>query len=181
MQFCPNCGAQVNEGQAFCFSCGAPVAQQEDAQQNAGFPQPDPTQQNYQYQQQNNQQATFGTNGFKAPIMNRNIGVCLILSIVTCGIYGLYWYFCIVNDLNTAAGTPNDESAGMIILLTIVTCGIYGFVWLYDACDKVDRIRVRNGETPSNSYFLFILFAIFGLFKVDLCLIQKELNKVAAN
>lgn len=38
-------------------------------------------------------------------IQQRNIAMCIILSIVTCGIYGLYWYACLTNDTNTAAGT----------------------------------------------------------------------------
>ena len=37
-----------------------------------------------------------------------------------------------------------------------------------------------NGEAPQDSSLLYLLLAIFGLSIVDYCLIQFELNKVAA-
>lgn len=189
MKYCTQCGAQIQDGQPFCTSCGKPVEvpqQPENAQQDPVFTQPqaEPQQPNYQqqnYQQYEFQQPTFANNGVKAPIVNRNIVTCIILTIVTCGIYGLYWYFCIINDLNTASETPDDASAGMVLLLSIVTCGIYGWIWLYKAGEKVDKIRERNGEAPSNSSLIYILLAVFQLGIVDYCLIQTELNKVAAN
>lgn len=58
-------------------------------------------------------------------IQKRNIAVCIILSIVTCGIYGIYWFICLNNDTNTASNTFGT-SGGVAFLLTLVTCGIYG-------------------------------------------------------
>ncbi len=63
-------------------------------------------------------------------IQQRSVAVCIILTIVTCGIYGLYWFICLTNDANTASNTFGT-SGGMAILLTIVTCGIYSFYWAY--------------------------------------------------
>lgn len=197
MKYCTQCGSQLTDEQAFCSNCGAPAARpqpiNEEPAAGSAFTdnqQPLDGQINYQYQQpgfqqqgcqQNYQQTPFRQGGFKAPIMNRNVVTCILLSIVTCGIYGLYWYFCVINDLNTASETPDDVSAGTVLLLTIVTCGIYGWIWLYKAGEKVDKIRLRNGEPASDSSIIYILFAVFGLAVVDCALIQTELNKVAAN
>ena len=85
-----------------------------------------------------------------------------------------------VNDLNTAAGTPNDTSGGVVFLLNLVTCGIYGLIWFYKAGEKVDRIRTQNGEAPSNSSIVYLLLALFGLQIISTCLIQSELNKVSS-
>lgn len=71
-------------------------------------------------------------------IQQRNIAVCIILSIVTCGIYGLYWLVCLTNDTNTAAGTTDGTSGGMVLLLTIVTCNIYSLYWGYKQGEKID-------------------------------------------
>ena len=38
-------------------------------------------------------------------IQQRSIAVCIILTIVTCGIYGVYWFICLTNDANTASNT----------------------------------------------------------------------------
>ncbi len=34
-------------------------------------------------------------------IQERNIVLSVVLSVVTCGIYGLYWFVCLTNDVNT--------------------------------------------------------------------------------
>jgi len=163
MAFCGNCGANVPDGDNYCPNCGSHVGNGSN-QQN----------------QSNNQQRGFG-GGYRANIKKRDIAVAVILSIVTCGIYGLVWFFYIVNDLNTAAMTPEDKTPGTILLLTIVTCGIYGWIWLYHAGEKVDKIRQMNGEGASNSSLIYLLLSIFGLGIVVYCLIQSELNRVASD
>lgn len=175
MFYCQNCGAQLQDNTTVCPYCGAqiPPVYRQDPQPN--YQQPNYQQPNYQ---QPNYQPVGG--GYRANIKKRDIAVCVILSIVTCGIYGLIWFFYLVNDLNVAAQTPSDKTPGTVLLLTIVTCGIYGIVWVYQAGEKVDRIRQMNGEAPSNSALVYLLLSLFGLGIVAYCLIQSELNKVAA-
>ena len=175
MAFCGNCGANIPEGNKFCANCGAPVAPADEPVRSA---ESNGQTNNNQYNASN--QSYTVTGGYRANIQKREIVVAVILSIVTCGIYGLIWFINIINDLNVAAQTPEDKSAGIIILLTIVTCGIYGYIWLYKAGEKVDKIRGFNGEAPQSSSLLYLLLCIFGLSIVVYCLIQSELNKVAA-
>ena len=61
----------------------------------------------------------------------RSIGMCILLTIVTCGIYGLYWFVCITDDTNEMSGENELAGGGMALLLTLVTCGIYGWYWAY--------------------------------------------------
>ena len=42
----------------------------------------------------------------------RNIALCVIFSIVTLGIYGLYWFVQITNDVNELAGPEKKTSGG---------------------------------------------------------------------
>lgn len=113
-------------------------------------------------------------------IKERNIVLCIVLSIVTCGIYGLYWEICLVNDLNTAADTPNDTSGVMVVILSIVTCSIYLFYWMYKAGEKVQKAQqARNLPADSNSGVIYLVLTLFGLGIVSYCLIQNELNKMA--
>ncbi len=105
---------------------------------------------------------------------------CILLSIITCGIYGIIWFISLVDDLNTASGHTGETSGGVVFLLSLITCGIYTWVWLYKAGEKVDIIRSYNGESRSNPSILYIVLALFGLGFVDYCLIQSELNKVAS-
>ena len=55
----------------------------------------------------------------------------ILLSIVTCGIYGLYFTYKMAQDTNQICAGDGDKTAGLgaYILLSLVTCGIYSF-WL---------------------------------------------------
>ena len=120
-------------------------------------------------------------NGYRAPIKQRNIATCIILSIVTCGIYSIIWFISMVDDLNVASGYQQDQSGGTVFLLSLVTCGIYQYFWLYKAGEKVNAIKQRSGMMPdSNSGVIYLLLAIFGLGIVSFAFIQTELNKVAS-
>lgn len=126
-------------------------------------------------------QGGYGFGGYKVPIKKRNIAVGIILSIVTCGIYGIYWFIVMANDLNLASGHTEDTSGGVAFLLSLITCDIYGLYWFYKAGEKVAEIQRRNvGYSESNSGILYLILCLFGLGIVNYCLIQSELNKVAA-
>lgn len=112
-------------------------------------------------------------------LKSRNIAVAIILSIVTCGIYGLYWLYCLARDVNEASNHRNDTSAGMVLLLCIVTCGIYQWYWMYRTGVKLDEIAVNNGRVAQNRAILLLLLSVFGLGIVSYAIIQSELNDYA--
>ena len=77
-------------------------------------------------------------------IPQRNVPICIILSIVTCGIYGLYWYVCLTNETDAVTQEPGP-GGGMSLLLSLVTCGIYNIYWGWKMGDKLDASRARHG------------------------------------
>lgn len=113
---CPKCGSNNSDGTAFCASCGAPLSNEaptpNGAVPNNNVPPQTPP-------------PVFNGNPYGGPIEQRNIALCIILSIVTCGIYGLYWIYKLTEDVNKLTGDPNATSGGMVILLGIITCNIY--------------------------------------------------------
>jgi membrane protease YdiL (CAAX protease family) len=112
-------------------------------------------------------------------IERRNIAVCIVLILVTCGIYGIYWIVCLTNDVNTVSGDVNGTSGGMVVLLTIVTCGIYGIYWAYKQGEKLDFTKNNRGIPSSNSGVLYLILQIFGFGIIAYALMQNELNKLA--
>ena len=76
----------------------------------------------------------------------RSIAIAIILTIVTCGIYGLYWMVQLNNDINTLAEEDNAASGGKVILLSIITCGIYSIYWNFKMGERVDRIKGSDGN-----------------------------------
>ena len=111
-------------------------------------------------------------------VQQRNIAVCIILSIVTCGIYGLYWFICLTDDTNNVSG-QQGTSGGMALVLVLVTCGIYSWYWMYKQGDKLDDAKAARGMAAGNSGILYLILAIFGFGIVSYALMQNELNKLA--
>ena len=109
-------------------------------------------------------------------IIRRSVPLCVILSIVTGGIYMLYWYVCVTNETDAVTGEPGP-GGGVSLLLNIVTCGIYGLYWGWKMGDKLDASRARNGVVPGSFSILFLLLNLFGLTIVTLAIVQNELNR----
>lgn len=104
----------------------------------------------------------------------RNLALCVIFSIITFGIYGIYWFIKINNDANELANPPKRTSGGVAFLLTLITCGIYGIYWAYKMGEKVDIIRGTPGQ---NTNLIYLLLELFGFNIIVLALCQSELNK----
>lgn len=110
-------------------------------------------------------------------VQQRNIAVCVILSIVTCGIYGIYWFICLTNDTNTIAGEIGT-SGGVAFILTLITCGIYGLYWAYKCGEKLDKAKSDRGIPASNGGILYLILFLFGGI-IAYALIQSELNNLS--
>ena len=200
--FCPNCGAKVaasgnqaqnpqnggaqQAGQPYGQQAGQPYGQPQQPYggqpygQQAGQPYGQP-QQPYggqPYGQPPYNQAPYtGQAPFNPAPQGgneRSIGIAILLSIITFGIYAIYWFITLTNEVNQKYGDPNATSGGVAFLLTIVTCGIYGYFWAYKLGEKVDAIK---GNPGGNSTLLFLVFEIFGLTIVTLALAQDAMNK----
>lgn len=111
-------------------------------------------------------------------IKERNIAVCIILSLVTCGIYGIIWFIGLTDDA-AYVNDNRDFSGGKAFLLTLVTCGIYSFYWNYKMGKELYEGKTKRGMQASDNSVLYLILAIFGLSIVSYCLMQNELNDVA--
>lgn len=114
-------------------------------------------------------------------VKKRSIALCIVLTIVTCGIYGLVWFVWLSDDVNTVAQEPQPTSGGIALLLSIVTCGIYGLYWAYKQGEKLDAVAAGRGLPTGNKSILYLALSIFGLGIVAYALMQDELNNYADN
>ncbi len=74
-------------------------------------------------------------------IQYRSFWKYLLLSIITCGIYGIYFLYGYVKDMNKICEGDGKESKNYIIvlLLSMITGGIYGLYWWYAQGDRLYR------------------------------------------
>ena len=108
-------------------------------------------------------------------IQQRNIAVCIILSIVTCGIYGIYWFIVLSNDTNTVSNAENATSGGVAFVLSLITCNIYGLYWAYKQGEKIDKAKIDRGIPSSNSGVIYLILCFVGLGIVAEALMQNEI------
>ena len=112
-------------------------------------------------------------------VKERNIALCVVLSLVTCGIYDIYWFICLTDETNNASNSTGT-SGGMAFLLSLVTCGIYMYYWMYKQGEKIDSAKSARGlESSGNSGIIYLVLALFGLGIVSYALMQNDLNKLA--
>ena len=107
-------------------------------------------------------------------IRERNIAVGIILSIITCGLYELYWIVCVADDINFLT-RKNDMSGGMILLLGIITCGLFWLYWYYKAGDELSKMD-NNG---SDLGVVCLILGVVGLGIISIALLQNKLNSYA--
>ena len=106
-------------------------------------------------------------------IQPRNIALCIIFSIITLGIYGIYWMIKINDEVNMLAGEPYATTGGMVFLFSLITCGIYGLYWQFKMGERCDKIRGVNGS----SNVLYLILGILGFSIISMCLMQDTVNK----
>ena len=105
------------------------------------------------------------------------IVIGILLSIVTCGIYGLYWQYKQMRTLNTWLGRE-DFNFVLWLLLSIVTCGIFACYYEYKMAKGINEVQEKYGYTVNADIALIcVIFAIFGLSVVSICIQQSEINK----
>ena len=175
--YCKNCGEAVNENQAICLKCGVEVGKGSSYCHNCGNAVSAEAvicvNCGAAISRNNTCKSNPNINGIK----KRAVATAILLSIVTCGIYAIYWFISLTNEYNRASGRENDTNGGISFLLSIVTCGIYGIYWAYKLGEKRDII---TGEKNSTS-ILYLVLAIFGLNIVVYGLAQDSLNKLIEN
>ena len=104
----------------------------------------------------------------------RSVGLGIALTLITCGIYGYYWIYCIHEDTQEVCGRPMSVSGGMVILLSVVTCGIYHLYWCYKMGQLMDEAK---GAPNSYSGVLYLVLSVLGLSVVSWALMQSEFNR----
>ena len=112
-------------------------------------------------------------------IQKRNVALYFVLSIVTCGIFGLYWFCTLNDDTNKISGHPEAMGGVAALLLSIVTCGIYSIFWMYNMGTRLDEAKAKRGMPVSNAGTLYLILTVCGLAWIAELLLQIELNKLA--
>ena len=103
----------------------------------------------------------------------RNIAVCIILSLVTCGIYNVYWQYKQMESVNDML---HEERYSFLrwFLFTLITCGIYHIYHEYRLSTDIAKAL---GRDPGNDGLIAVLLSVFGLSLVVDAIQQSQINE----
>lgn len=112
-------------------------------------------------------------------ISKRDLVLNIILTIVTCGLWGIVWEVQIADDIKLLTGEEGLVSGIVLVLLSLVTCGIYFIFWVYNAGNKLELVKAAYGLPTESKGLVYVVLSIFGFSIVALALMQNDLNTVA--
>ena len=158
-KYCAKCGTKLDDNASFCNNCGNATTTNEQVNVNVNV----------------NNTSTNST----PLVAKREIVLAIILSLITCGIYSLYWFIVMTDEVNKVSN-DNRTSGGLALLYTILTCGIYGIYWHYKMGKQIYLSGQTYGKDISDNSVVYLLLGLFGFGIVSYALIQNDLNKFAA-
>ena len=107
-------------------------------------------------------------------IKQRNPITQIILSIVTCGIYGLYWAYCMAKE---AVGFADPEDKGTLEIVLFI---LFPFIGMFLTEKKFAAACEAKGVEHKENSILYLILGLLGpLAWVAFYMFQTELNKVA--
>mgnify|MGYP000943440609 CR=1 FL=1 len=120
-------------------------------------------------------------------IKRRSFITLILLSIITCGIYGIFFWYSYTDDLNTVCNGDGKQTRNYLItiLLSIITCGIYYWIWLYGVGNRLyanaPRYRCRFTEDGTTILLWMIIGSLlcgFGTLYAQYILV-RNMNSLA--
>lgn len=112
----------------------------------------------------------------------RSVGLCILLSIITCGLYYFVWLYNITKDTNKVLAEnaqPLAAEPALAVIFSILTCGLYTIYWNWRIPSSLEEIKKPNGRLVDISSTLCVILSFFMLSVVSLAVIQSELNEFA--
>ena len=113
-------------------------------------------------------------------IQKKEIVLYVILTIITCGIFGIVWFINITDDTAKLSG-DNEMSGGKAFLFTLLTCGIYGIYWAYKIGQQLYKTKTDHNIQASDNSVIYLILQFFGLGIIVYCLAQNDINEIIDN
>lgn len=118
-----------------------------------------------------NQQAPGAPNPYPpgpAPVYalktDRSLVAYILLTIITCGIYGYYFLYTMARDVNIVCSGDGKKTGGLaaFILLSWITCGFYALYWYYSLGNRLASNAPRYGLNFQENGTTVLLWYLVG-------------------
>lgn len=106
----------------------------------------------------------------------RSVAAVVILNIITCGIYGVYWAYVMCRDLQQESGVSKIPPVATTLLLLFVSPA-GGALLGYDCNETVNAVKEQRGVPKADNLILWLLLGVF-IPVVTMALVQYEVNNL---
>ena len=110
-------------------------------------------------------------------IRKRRIGVCLVLSFLTFGIYILYWTYLLVKNTRII---QTDNSSCKREMLCILFLPFFSLFWWITRGKTVKEKFAEYGCSAVGSETIYLILGIIGLKIVSMAIMQNDFNALPA-
>lgn len=108
-------------------------------------------------------------------VTNRSIAKCIILTLITCGIYGIYWAYCVAKEAVSVYDANDSALTEALLMIFFIPVGAFLTEKKFaEGCQK-------NNIPHEDKSILYLIISFFGGGFISVALIQNELNKIAGN
>ena len=105
-----------------------------------------------------------------------NIAMDVVLTLITCGIYNLFWQYRQMKCLNTFLARE-EFNFWMWFFLSLITCGIWHIFMQYQMGRAIVTIQEKLGKTVNTSLpGLSVILTVLALSVVTDAIHQNEIN-----
>ncbi len=103
-------------------------------------------------------------------IREKNFWTYILLSICTCGIYSLYFWYVWNEDVNYICDGDGESVPNFVVvfLLGLCTCGIYIYYWEYKQTERLRKNAPRYGIRIPESGSSVLVWSLLGLITCSL-------------
>ena len=106
----------------------------------------------------------------------RNIVTCVLLSLVTCGIYGIYWMICLAKDVTTVKDKDRNATTNIVLFILLP------FLGFFLAERQFTEDLKAMGIAHEDRSILYLILGLLGIgVIVDACMMQNDMNNILAS
>ena len=106
-------------------------------------------------------------------IKQRKLVTCILLSLITCGIYSIYWVIMLAKEA-VSVKDPADNAVLEIVLMLFLP-----FLGIFLTEKKFAEGCAARGIAHSDNSVIYLVLGIIGLGIIGICMLQNDLNKIA--
>ncbi len=109
------------------------------------------------------------------------VGKAIVLSLITCGAYGIYWNYTLFRSMNVLLEREEFDFLKWFLLCAI-TCGLFNIYYQYKIGSELQAYLTRQGIEGRNQNLavMGLVLALFKLSVVSHAIFQYELNRLCA-